>query len=282
VLGIALLMASAGCEPLQVNGVADRIIASNDRDWSPQFSRLPWAAPLADGRIQVFNIRNNEYLTELDFVPRYYDRTIALDEIRTVDFIVVPFQDAPSLAHTMLSFGLADGTCICISAEIRTEKGEAYSPLLGISRQFELTYVVADERDVVRLRTRHRKADVYIYRTVATAEQSQALFLDMLERVNQLAARPEFYHTLLNNCTTNVLVHVNRLRENPLPIAWEVLLPGYSDRFAWEQGLLDQSVPFEELRARSKINDLAEAYYDAPDFSQRIRGRMNGSANPLP
>ncbi len=269
-----IALASSGCQPIEVNGLADRLEPSNYRDWTPEFSRLSYAAALPDGRIHLTNVRNNQYLTENDFVPQYEDRIYAMDDVRAVDFIVVPFQGAEFMAHTMLSFSMADGSVISISAEIRTEKGEQYNPLLGMSRQFELTYVVADERDLVRLRTRHRAADVYLYRTTATPAQAQALFLDMLQRVNELAAKPEFYNTVANNCTTNVLNHVNRLRKQKISYRWQVLLPGFSDKLAYELGMLDNRIPFEQLKQNALINDLAEQYYDDPDFSQKIRARL--------
>ncbi|MGI9519394.1 MAG: Lnb N-terminal periplasmic domain-containing protein [Pirellulaceae bacterium] len=272
-LGSLLLVLSFGCKPLQVNDLSQRVVASNYRDWSPQFARLPYATAEPSGQIRLRNVRNNLYLAENDFVPQYYDRHIEIDDVRTVDFIVVPFQGHEYMAHTMLSFGLVDGSYLGVSAEIRTEKGEEYSPVLGLSNQYELTYVVADERDIIRLRTRHRDADVYLYHTVATPEQSQALFLDVMERVNQLAQKPEFYHTVSNNCTTNILKHVNRIRQQRLSYNWRVLLPGYSAEYAYEQGMLDTSVPFEELKERAWINDLAERHFDDPLFSRQIRFR---------
>ena len=45
--------------------------------------------------------------------------------------------------------------------------GQAYSALAGLYRQFELYYVVGDERDIVRLRTNFRLEDVYLYRLIA-------------------------------------------------------------------------------------------------------------------
>lgn len=271
-LGLLLLL--AGCQPVSVNGPADILEPSNYRNWSPQFSRLPWATMLPDGRIEVANVRDNSYLTENDFVPRYETRTFLLDDIRSVDFVVVPFQGAEFMAHTMLSFGMRDGQYLSVSAEIRTEKGETYSPVLGLARQYELTYVIADERDLIRLRTGPRQSDVYLYRTIATPQQAQALFLDMLQRSNQLANRPEFYNTITNNCTTNVLNHVNHLKQHRIHYSWQVLLPGYSDELAWQQGLLDRRVPFEQLKHQAWINDLAARYYDDPQFSLRIRQRI--------
>jgi len=262
-----------GCRPLQVNGLADRLVASNQRDWSPQFAALPYAVGNDDGTIHLNNIRNNLYISENDFVPQYYDRTFRISDIRSVDFVVCPFRGKEFVAHTMLSFGLADQTWIGVSAEIRTEKGEAYSPYQGFLRQYELMYVIADERDIIRLRTEHRDADVYLYETVATAEQAQALFIDMMERANKLANRPEFYNTIRNNCTTNILDHVNRIKPGRLFYNWKVFLPGYSAEFAYDEGILDQSKPFAQLKQEAWINDLAARHFEDPDFSRKIRQR---------
>ncbi len=279
-VGLLILWLIVGCRPLQINSVAERLAPSNQRDWSPQFAQLPYAVGKPDGQIELFNIRNNLYLTENDFVPQYYNRVFHLSEVRGVDFVVCPFQGHEYMAHTMVSFRLADDTYIGVSAEIRTEMGESYSPITGAARQFEITYVVADERDIIRLRTRHRRADVYVYPTIATPEQSQALFVDMLERANQLARQPEFYHTVANNCTTNLLDHVNRIKPGRLFYNWKVFLPGYSAQYAYEEGLLDPGIPFEQHKREAWVNDLAERYIDDPDFSIKIRQRSRRYADP--
>jgi len=132
-------------------------------------------------------------------------------------------------------------------------------------------YVVGDERDLVKLRAIHRNNDVYVYPTVATPAQSQALFANMLARTNQLAAAPEFYNTLTNNCTTNIRSHINELDSNRVARAWQVILPGHSDRYAYDLGLLDQRIPFEDLKQASLVNNLAHEFSDSPHFSSRIR-----------
>ena len=279
VLCLAAVLFFSGCQALKVNPPQDRIQASNLRQWSPEFSSSPAlemgpSESLAPGEVRLRNIRDNEYLTERDFVVSFFDRTFDLNQIRSVDFIVVPFNNLPLIAHTMLSFGLDDDTHVVVSAEIRTEKGEEYSPILGFFRQYELTYLVATERDVIRLRTHHRDAEVYIYPTVATPEQAQQLFVSVMGRANQLNQRPEFYNTVHNNCTTNLVSHVNQIQPDSVPFAWQVLLPGHSDRYAYDLGLLDRSIPFEQLKSRCLINDLANKYYSEPDFSRRIRERI--------
>lgn len=270
-LFISLLVSGTGCQSVQTNDLLDRVVPTNDRAWVADMQRLS-TGEIQGEEVLVRNIRNCQYATANDYVVNYYDRRIRLDELQTVDFIVVPFK-AKSLAHTMLSFGLSDGTYLCVSAEIRRELGEAYSPLLGVSNQFELYYLVADERDVIRLRTRYRDAEVYVYPTIATPENTRELFLDVMRRANQLATRPEFYHTVTNNCTTNIVAHVNKLQPQRVPFAWQVLLSGNSAKYAYDLGLLDNRLPFEELQELAKVNVLVDENFDAADFSKRIRSR---------
>ena len=142
---------------------------------------LPYARLRGD-RVKVYNVRNCSYIDEETYVLNYDDRTYDLDDLETLDFVICPFTTAPSLAHTMLSFGFRDGRFLAVSVEVRLEEGEVYSTLGGAMRQFEIMYVVADERDVIKLRTEVREADVYVYRSRATKEQVRALFVDVLKR----------------------------------------------------------------------------------------------------
>lgn len=250
---------------------ADKYLApSNHRNWIASQVVLPHATVHGD-EAKIHNIRNCDYVTENDYVVQYYDKTYNLNELESVDFIVVPFRRAAELAHTMLSFGFGKGRYLVSSVEARLEKGESYSPLVGSARQFELMYVLADERDVIRLRTEVRDSDVYIYRSVATPAQARALLTDILQRVNTLTKEPEFYDTLTNNCTSNIVRHVNHLFPGTVPTDYRVLLPGFSPQLAYEVGLLDKTVPFEELQRRARVNDLAHRYKDSTDFSEKIR-----------
>jgi hypothetical protein len=256
--------------PRPVQAISKRVYPSNDRNWTPEMARLAWART-SGSRIKVHNIRNNQYVTETEFVPQYYDREFDISQIQSVDYIVVPFDDQPNLAHTMLSFGLDDGSYISVSAEVRKEVGETYNVFKGLARQYELMYVVGDERDLVRLRSNFRGNNVYAYPTVANAAQAQRLFSSMMGRVNKLAAKPEFYNTLTNNCTTNIRRHINEIKPNRIANAWQVLLPGHSDKYAYDLGLLDQRIPFEDLKSLAHVNRLASQSQDSEDFSNQIR-----------
>jgi hypothetical protein len=196
-------------------------------------------------------------------------------------FLVEPFsRDWRGPAHTLVSFQFADGRYLAVSAEIRKEKGEEFSPWKGLLRQFEMIYVVADERDVVRLRTNYRKDPVYLYPGRADRQKVRALLVDMLTRTNELAARPEFYNTLTNTCTTSIVGHVNTISPKKVPFSLKVLFPGYSDRLAYDLGLIDTDLTFEQARERFHVNARALRSGDSPDFSRRIRDLPVNPATP--
>jgi hypothetical protein len=243
---------------------------SNDRDWQPDVAVLP-SATIDGDLVTVRNIRNFAYRTETDFTPAYYDRTFDLRRLDAVDLVAVYWM-GPAIAHIFLSFGFGDDH-LAISIEARKERGEAYSSLRGFFRQYELIYIVADERDVIRLRTNYRRSppeDVYVFPLTAPIENGRRVFLDYLRDINALHATPRFYNTLTTNCTTMLLAHTT-VNAGHLPYSWKVLLSGYTPAYAYEQGRLDRSVPFEELKERVHVNARARAANDASDFSRRIR-----------
>ena len=243
---------------------------SNDRDWSPDQAVLPYAEFHGDS-VTVHNIRNCTYRTAEDYTVDHYDRTYDLSKIETLDYVVTPFLNTPSLAHLAMSFGFEDDEYLGVSVEIRKEKGEQYAPLKGVLRQFELMYVVADERDLIRLCTDHYLNGVYIYRAKASPEEVRAMFVDVMTRTNDLALHPEFYNTFTNNCTTNIVKHLNRTSRFHVPYGKGILFPGYFDRMVYDLGLIDNDVSFEQLKLRSRVNRRVYFHADNPDFSAAIR-----------
>lgn len=244
-------------------------IPSNEREWALDQQILPYAEFSTD-TVRVFNIRNFSYRSVSDYTPAYYDKTFDLNTLESVDYIVEPFGNMGA-AHTFLSFGFSTGDYLAISVEIRKEVGESFSPIRGLLRNYEIMYVVADERDVIKLRTNYRKDTVYLYPVTTSKQKMKTLFNDMLERANALRSTPEFYNTLTNTCTTNIASHINRIAPGRIPWDVRLLLPENSDELAYELGLIDNTVPLEMLRTQYKINERAEQYADAPDFSNRIR-----------
>lgn len=245
---------------------------SNDRKWSPDQAVLA-SAEIREPLVVVRNIRNFDYQSEGRYTPSYYDRTFDLRKLDSAWFFVEPFGKGGA-AHTFVSFGFEDRDFLAISIEIRKETGESFSVVKGLLRQYEIMYVLGDERDLVRLRTNFRRDPVHLYRIDAGSERIRAMFLSMLRRANHLRDAPEFYNTATNTCTTNLVRHVNEIAPERVPFSPAVLLPAHSDRLAYDIGLLDRSVPFDRLRSRALINAVAATYADDPEFSRRIRGLL--------
>jgi hypothetical protein len=246
---------------------------SNARDWQPDLAVLP-AADIAAHTVTLHNVRNCNYRTETDFDVRYYDKTVDLDQLRTVDLYLV-YWGSPHMAHTMVTFGFKGGDYVCFSIECRKEKGEGYSAVKGLFRQFELIYVVADERDLVRLRTNYRQGEeAYLYRARMTDDQARNFFLDYIRRVNRLQATPEWYNAVTDNCTT--AIRAQRAAQERAPWDWRMLVNGHLDELLYERGAITTNVPFAELKQRARINDRARQADKSPDFSRLIRKGVPG------
>jgi len=244
---------------------------SNDRDWVEE-QRVLASAHIDGDKVHIKNVRNAEFFSYRDCLVDYYDKTYDLTKIQTVDFVMIPFANNKAIAHTLLSFGFEGGDYVGVSVEVRLEKGESYNATVGLLGQFELMYVVADERDLLPVRPEYRNVDVLLYRTKATPAQARSLFVDVMQRVNQLHDHPEFYDTLRNNCTTNIVRHINKLAPERIPYDYRVLLPGYADSLAYELGLIDNTLPFDEVRRRAVVSDRILAHKADARFSQLIRG----------
>jgi hypothetical protein len=127
--------------------------------------------------------------------------------------------------------------------------------------------------DIVGVRTNFRRETVYLYHIKTSPEAARRLLLIYLARISELADRPEFYYLLSNSCTINIIRYENaagRVGNNDI----RHLLNGFIDGYLYDSGRIDASVPYEELRRRSLINEAAQAADDAPDFSERIRASL--------
>jgi hypothetical protein len=253
---------------------------SNDRAWQQDVAQTPWAEIDGD-RVTIHNVRNFDYRAEFDYTPRWEDRTFDLSRIRGAD-IVLTFWGSPWIAHPIVSFQFGENDHVALSIETRKEMGEEYSAFKGFFRQYELIYIVADERDVIRLRTNYRTGEeVYLYRTVATPAAARDIFLDYLRSANEMHEQPVFYNALTSNCTTNIRIHTKvAAGDRFAPWDWRLLLNGKSDEFAYQyRRLVDDGQPFEALRRQAHVNEAARAADQAADFSARVRqGRVGFSA----
>ena len=139
---------------------------SNEGDWQADVARLP-RVEVRGEQLVVHNIRNFDWRTESDFTPRYVDRTYDLSALRGVD-VFMSYWGSPAIAHTIMSWQFDNALPLAVSIETRKRKGQEYSAVKGFFKQYEIIYVVADERDLVGLRTNHRGEQVYLYRLKST------------------------------------------------------------------------------------------------------------------
>jgi hypothetical protein len=248
---------------------------SNDRDWQADVSRTP-TAERKGSVVNVRNVRDFGYRTETDFTERWEDRSYDPDRVVSLDLFICYW--GPTLyAHTILSWDFEGSAPLAASIETRKEKGESYSATLGFFRQFELVYVLADERDVIRLRTDFRGEQVFLYRLDTSPAAARALLEQYLLEANALASGPAWYNAFTENCTTAIWRNVRALSpENPFD--WRLLANGHLDRMLYERGRVDTSLPFAELRQRSDITARAKACGSRADFSRCIR---EGTSPPV-
>lgn len=242
---------------------------SNDRDWRPDVARLA-TAEVQGERLTVRNVRNFRYRAVDDYDERWEVRTFDLDRLDGLDVFFVDW-GAPLVNHTILSWSFADGRHLAISVEVRKRRDQGYSELKSFFRQYELVYVVADEADVIRLRTNYREhEETYLYRLRVSQAAARALLLDFMAAINEIARQPSWYNALSANCTTTIRQRVIRAGGR-FAFSWRLLANAYMPKYLYRQGLLDTSRPFAELKAMSYINEHARRIGKDEDFSARIR-----------
>jgi len=247
------------------------ILPSQDRHWRPEVAVLPRATIEGD-RVRITGFRNFEYRSTDDFTPHYEEREFLLSHLTSMDFFLSFWAPGP-VGHTFVSFNFDNAPPLCISIETRPEVGEGFDPIASLFKQFELIYVVGDERDLVRVRTNYRHEDVFLYHMRISPEHARRLLLVYLERINELADHAEFYHLLTNNCTINIIRYANRAgRVGGLD--FRHVLNGLIDRYLYITGVMDTTLPFAELRQRSWINKAAQTADTDANFSDDIRADL--------
>ena len=241
---------------------------SNDRAWQPDVSQTGWAEINGD-EVTIHNVRNCDYRTDTDFTPHWETRTVRLSQITGMD-VAINYWGSPWISHPIVSFQFSDGLPLCFSIETRKTVGQKYSALDGLYRQYTLIYVVADERDVIRLRTNYRREDVYLYRTLASPAQARERFLEYIKTMNILHEHPRWYNEVTANCTTSI--RTQRSVNERAPWDWRMLINGKADELLYERhAIATGGLPFSELKQRSLIDARARAADDDPNFSHLIR-----------
>lgn len=236
-------------------------------------------ATLVGDILTVKNVRNFDWTAKRTFVEHWEDRIYDLAKIRGMDLFICTWGD-PRIAHTMVSFDFSDTPALCFSIETRREIGEKWTPLAGFMRSYELFLIAGDERDLVRNRINIRNEDVHLYRVYSTPEMRRKILADYVAQMNMLASRPRFYNTIFNNCTIEI-ARIVWSAGHRFPLDWRLLVSGYVGEYLYDLELLDQKLPFAELKTVSDIRAKSLAANDSPDYSRRIReGLVDPQAAP--
>lgn len=247
----------------------------NDRDWSPEYAQAANATVEGDA-VTFTNFRNFDYTLDGKETERWETRTVHLSKLRGIDFFL-NYWGSPLIAHPIFSFDFGDEGHVAFSIETRREKGEVYTTLGGLYKLYELTYLVGDERDFIRVRTNVRKGeDAYLYRLAAPPEKARERFMEYVGQIQQIATHPRFYNVLSANCTTAVSSQVKGVERKTIP-DWRLLLNGKLDEMFAEKGLFAvKDLPLAELKQKGLVDERAQAAHDDPEFSKKIRVGVPG------
>ena len=251
---------------------------SNDRSWVNDNERLT-TAEFDDDEVTIRNVRDFEWRSNRDFDKRWLDMKINLNDVSKIWFVLEYFDPSRrQMAHTIMSFEMSDGTRLACSIEVRRERGERYHPVKGLFRQYELIYVWATERDVIGVRTRCRKRSVtHLFEAVVLGPGNERRMLESyLKRTNKLSQSPEWYNTITNTCTTNIVRHVNEVYPGRVPRAVAVLLPGLSPKLLQRNNLVKIKGTIEETLRDSIIDERAKSWDGLTDFGDWIREQDRG------
>jgi hypothetical protein len=245
-----------------------RIPPTNHRLWADDVAQMTTGT--VDGNLVTLNnVRNFAWRSNTDYTQRWESRVYDLEKLRSVD-MVMSYWTGPAIAHMLMSFGFDDGQYVVFSVEVRRLKTGDYSELGGFFKQFELSVIAADERDVIRVRTNVRGEDDYLYRLRMPVEAIRSLFLGYVGEANSLIDSPRFYNTITANCTT-LVYHMMKRIVGYLPLNYRILLDGYLPGYVYEVGGLDSRYTLEQLRDMGRITDRARQSGDSDSFSNDIR-----------
>ena len=244
---------------------------SLDLEWAADCEHLT-TATVEGSTITFRNVRDFTWRTTRDRDENWADEvTVDAEELNQVWFIVDHFHSIKGLAHTYLTFEFGCGTCLSFSFESRREKGERYHPWDGMWRAYELYLLVGFERDVTGLRTHGRRNKDYMFRAVTLPGKDKELLFGMIEKLNDLAVNPEWYHSLFTTCNTSIVQIVNQVAPGRIPFLWRNFLPGYTPKAAFKLKLIEDWGGLEATLEKARIDEKAQSWDGVEDYSAMLR-----------
>ena len=240
------------------------------KDWAPDVAQISHGEIEGDNLV-MYNVRNFDYRSVSDFDQKWDTRNYNLNNLQGLD-LFLSYWASDHIAHTILSWDFGVDGHLAVSIETRKDKSQSYSAVKGFFKQFEIAYIAADERDIIRLRTNFRKERVYLYRFKLSNEQALDLLKDYLKEMNGLVAEPQFYNALTRNCTTTIKIHTDAIRpDKPPPLDWRLIASGHVDELLYDRGNVSTTIPFEELRKSSRVDLKMQKEEVREEFSEKMR-----------
>lgn len=250
------------------------IPAKQDRQWSPEVSRI-FSYEKQGNLVTIHNVRNFNWHSETQYDEQWDTRTFNLDHITGVN-IITSYWMGPQIAHTLVSFNFSDQKPLVFSIEIRKEKTESFSAIGGFFRQFELSLIAADEKDIVYTRSNIRGEQVYFFPIQLPKAESKALFEEYLSKSDGLAKNPKWYNTLTSNCTTLVFDMIQAISPKKLPSDYRLFASGYLPNYLYDLGALSHQWSMKEWYKNAHINPRTARYahfkyQNSTNFSKVVR-----------
>lgn len=232
----------------------------NSKTWAVDVARIAQSS-IQGNTLTMQNIRNFRYVADTFFDEKWETKELwetreyNLENVQGLD-LFLSYWCSEHLAHVILSWDFGQDNHLAISIEPRRMKNQPYSIVKGLFKQYELAYVAADERDIIRLRTNYRKEQVYAYHLKVTKQQARTLLEEYMAEMNKLVNKAAFYNAFIHNCVPTIALHTNAIEPgNQFPIDWRIIASGHVDEYLYEKGLLSTKLPFATLKEQSRIDE---------------------------
>ncbi|MFZ2961411.1 MAG: DUF4105 domain-containing protein [Candidatus Ozemobacteraceae bacterium] len=199
--------------------------------------------------------------------------TIKPDLVENIYFVKKPFPPEWIAAHAFLIFtfkpgGLVDSrdrssNALVLSVEAYQRTDQNFDLKAGLKKTFAVSWILATWQNYLDQSCKYDKEKMIPYRSTLSEPQKAAMVREALEQATVNRAG-EFYHTVLNNCTNNLVVLFNHVLPKDKQIRmW--LLPSFIYNFRAtmpvlvpnmliKNGLLEKALP--EINRANFVTDI--------------------------
>ena len=246
--------------------------ARQDRDWNPEVAKQLHYEKQGD-MVTLHNVRNFNWRSNEDYDIHWESRTVDLNKITGLN-VIASYWMGPKIAHTLVSFDFADQEPLVFSIEIRKEKNEEFSAFGGFFRKYELSLIASDEKDLIYTRSNIRNEQVYLFPVKMPVAERKALFIEYLNKADELHDEAKWYNTLTSNCTTLVFDMVQAINTRHPPKDYRLFASGYLPNYLYDLKAINQNYSLKEWYRLAHINPRTEQYAQQKDQSSKYLSKI--------